>query len=135
MVKKKSRQGLIIPAYTKCFPSQEEITCGLILTQYFNSSIKCIPSDNASAKSPDFLVTRLNQVWELKTIRGNSDNTIHHAFERSNGQSENLIINLRKSKMHPKSAIGRIKRELKCGIQKKRILIITKNNGVVAIKQ
>ena len=126
--------GLIIPSKTTVFLNQEEITCGLILVKYFKSSIKCIPS-SSNTKSPDFLVVRKNQRWELKTIRGNSDNTIHHAFARSHGQSENLILFLSKrSKMRPKSAIGRIKRELKTDKTKQRVLLVTNNGAIVAIK-
>ncbi len=132
---KKSEHTFIIPAHIKNLPSREEISCGFILIKYFKSSIECISSDNANSKSPDFLVKRLNQRWEVKTIRGNSDNTIHHAFARSNGQSENLIIYLGRTKMRPKSAIGRVKRELRAGIKKKRVLVVTKDGAVIAIKQ
>ena len=126
--------SLIIPSRTTAFPNQEEITCGLILVKYFKSNIKCIPSQS-NAKSPDFFVVRKNQRWELKTIRGNSNNTIHHAFERSNGQSENLIIFLSKrSKMRSKSAIGRIKRELKTNKTKRRVLFVANKGTIVAIK-
>ena len=130
---KKKRPGFIIYPGTGAIPNQEEINCGQILLSYFRSDIECIPSESNS-KSPDFLVTRLNQRWEVKTIRGNSDNTIHHAFERSNGQSENLVIYLRKkTKMHAKSAIGRVKRELKL-TPKKRILVVSHDGKIVAIK-
>ena len=134
MAKKTEKVGLIIPPYIKSFPSSEEINCGLILSSYFESKIECIPSDNANAKSPDFLVKRTHQRWEVKAIRGNTDNNLHHAFERSYGQSENLIVYLGRTKMRPKSAIGRIKRELKYGNSKKRVLLVTKDGHVVAIK-
>ena len=134
-MQKRENYGVIIPAYAKNMPDRDELSCAFIVATYFRSKIECISSDNANSKSPDFLVKRLNQRWELKTIRGNSANTIHHAFERSNGQSENLIIYLGKTKMHAKSAISRIKRELKNGANKKRILVVTKTGAVVAIKQ
>lgn len=132
MPKKKLKRFAVYPG-TGAIPNQEEIRCGQILLDYFRSDIDCIPSQS-SFKSPDFLVLRLNQRWEVKTIRGNSDNTIHHAFERSNGQSENLIIFLsKKTKMHTRSAVGRVKRELKL-TPKKRVLVVTYNGKIIAIK-
>ncbi|MBQ6396031.1 hypothetical protein IJH89_00395 [Candidatus Saccharibacteria bacterium] len=127
--------SFVIPGRTKTFPTQEEISCGMLLAEYFKSKVEFLASDATSSKSPDFLICRLNQYWELKSIRGNSQNTIHHAFERSRGQSENLILSLRHSKIHTKTAISRIKREQKTGKNsKKRILVITKSDKILAIK-
>ncbi|MBQ6605531.1 hypothetical protein IJH66_00940 [Candidatus Saccharibacteria bacterium] len=125
--------GLIIRAGLKPFPNRDEITCGSLLSEYFRSNIEFLPS-SSNSKSPDFLIEHLNQRWELKTIYGNTKNTIHHAFERSNGQSENLIISLKRTKMRPKSAIAAIKRELKIS-NKKRIILISKEDKIVVIKQ
>ena len=106
--------------------------CGFCMANHFNSDIEFIPTSDIY--SPDVIVKRLHQRWEIKTIRGNSKNTIEHAMHRAKLQSENLAISLYRSKMAPKVAIGRIKRELKLPNPFKRVILVTKNQKVVVIK-
>lgn len=83
-------------------------------------------------KSPDLLVKQ--ELWELKSPRGNSKNTIHNIFVTSRKQSYNVIIDLRYCKMHEKKAFARIRdvynkrRRRKC-----QLLIITKKGSVLDI--
>ena len=104
----------------------------MAVAAYFKSKVEFIPT--ASSHTPDILVVKQNQMWEIKNIRGNSDNTIHHNLSKAKNQSENIIITLYSSKMKPKSAVGRIKRELKLRNNIKRCLLITKQGKIVKIK-
>ena len=96
-----------------------------ILLDYFDSNIEFIPSGSNSC-SPDLLITRLRQRWEIKIPRGNSKNTIHHALEDISRQSENVVISLLRTKMLPRAAIGRLKGELKFPNRIRRLILITK---------
>jgi len=113
-------------------PQYLETICALAVAVYFKSKVEFIPT--ASSHTPDILVVKQNQMWEIKNIRGNSDNTIHHNLSKAKNQSENIIITLYSSKMKPKSAVGRIKRELKLRNNIKRCLLITKQGKIVKIK-
>lgn len=61
-------------------------------------SIELIPPSNApKAKTPDFMMD--GKAWEIKSPQGKSRVTVEHAFKRAAKQSENIIIDLRRTKI------------------------------------
>lgn len=121
---------IYIPIST--YPDSFELRCVSRLCEYFKSSIEFIPTGQNS--SPDIYVKRLHQYWEIKNVRGNGKNTIHNILHDIERQSTNIVLTLYHSKMPPKTAIGRIKAELKKATRIKRVLLITKTEKVIAIK-
>ena len=85
-------------------------------------------------KSPDLKIR--NEIWELKSPTGNSKNTIHNVFVTARRQSYNVIIDLRRCKMHEQKAFFRIReaynkrRRRKC-----KLLVINKTGKIVDISE
>ena len=113
-------------------PDSFELKVATILIDYFASNI--IIRKNLQSYSPDLLVTRVNQLWEIKNIRGNGVHTIEHNLSRAKLQSDKIIVSLYRTKMTPARAIGRIKAVLKKGTTIKRLILITKSGKIVIIK-
>lgn len=122
--------GIILTAHSS--PNTLEIRCGFTLLRYFNSSIEFLPT--TQLHTPDMKVVRKNQLWEIKDIKGNSKNTISHNLSEAKKQSENVVITLYSTKMTPKSAIGRLKSELKKTPSIKKCLVVTKTEKVIKVK-
>ena len=131
MTKRGDNITVLIPGGV--MPHYLETNCAMRIALYFKSKVKFLPTSNI-VHTPDILVEKTNQMWEIKNIRGNSDNTIHHNLSKAKNQSENIIITLYSSNMKPKSAVGRIKRELKIRKDIKRCLLVTKTGKVVKVK-
>ena len=55
------------------------------------------PSNTPKSKSPDFIMN--GKAWEMKSPQGKSRVTVEHAFKRAAKQSENIIIDLRRTKI------------------------------------
>ena len=55
------------------------------------------PSNTPKAKTPDFMMD--GKAWEMKSPQGKSRVTVEHAFKRAAKQSENIIIDLRRTKI------------------------------------
>lgn len=113
-------------------PDSYELRCAFCMCDFFNSDIEIVPSGNNP--SPDARVVRLRQFWEIKNIRGNGKNTIHHTLSEASHQSENLIITLLRTKMAPKTAVSRLKSELKKPTIFKKVLLLMKNGKIIVVK-
>lgn len=122
--------GIIIEAGAR--PDRYEMRVAFVMSEYFESDI--LLRKNSQSYSPDLLVDRLNQLWEIKNIKGNGVHTIEHNLSRAKLQSDKVIVSLYRTNMTPKRAIGRIKAELPKRREIKKLLLITKDNKVVKIK-
>ncbi|MBQ8156190.1 hypothetical protein IJ101_00150 [Candidatus Saccharibacteria bacterium] len=122
--------GIIIEANAN--PDSFELKVATILIEYFASDI--IIKKSLQSYSPDLLVTRTNQLWEIKNIRGNGIHTIEHNLSKAKLQSDKIVISLYRTKMPPARAIGRIKAVLKKGTTIKQVILITKSGKIIKIK-
>ena len=113
-------------------PDRYECRVAAVLANHFKSDI--ILRKNSQSYSPDLLVVRLNQLWEMKNIRGNGVHTIEHNLSKAKLQSDKVIVSLYRTKMTPKRAVGRIKAELTKNHEIKRLILITKDGKAVEIK-
>lgn len=85
-------------------------------------------------KSPDLKVK--NEIWELKSPRGDSKNTIHNVSITSRKQSYNVVIDLRRCKMDERKAFSRIRDAYnKRRWRECKLKIITKRGEVVDISE
>lgn len=69
--------------------------CPLLI--FFNADVKFIKRGNG--KTPDFLIKGV--YWELKSPTGSGKHNIQHKIQDAAEQSRNIIIDGRKSKLHP----------------------------------
>lgn len=113
-------------------PDEHERKTAQLMANYLKSDIEFVPRKGST--TPDIIAVRLNQFWEIKNIRGNSSNTIHNNLKSIDRQSENVIITLFRSKMHPRTAESNIKEHLAKATRIKRALLITKSGKIIAIK-
>ncbi|MCL2869555.1 hypothetical protein FWF48_01985 [Candidatus Saccharibacteria bacterium] len=131
MVKKE--YNVIKPVGLKPRPDKYEESIAELMAKYFKSDVRFIK--RASTTTPDVVVLRYNQQWEIKNIRGNSKRTIQNNLRTADNQSENIIIGLSRTKMTTKQAEGRINEFLRTGSVKiRRILLVTKKQIVLVIK-
>ena len=99
---------------------------------YFESSLEFV--DVADTHTPDVLVSKTNQRWEIKAINGSSKNTIHHTLARAKKQSENVILVVNRSRLYKNQIIGQIKSELKKRREIKRLVVVMKDGEIFVIK-
>lgn len=122
--------SIIIPAEVQPGPSPKELSAARILLEYFKKDIVFVSRKNN--RTPDFLIDGL--FWELKTPTGTGKYNLQHALKSASGQSDNIVIDARFSKMH----INRIKSELRFQLSKankiNRLLLIDKQKAVIEIK-
>lgn len=111
-------------------PYDFEMSAALLIANYFKTNVIFLRP--TPLKSPDLNIK--GQIWELKSPTGNSKNTIHNNIHGARKQSLNLIVDLRRCKMHEQKAISNIrncykKRKRKTG----KYIIITKTSRVIDI--
>ncbi len=80
-------------------------------------------------KTPDTKMGRL--FWEIKRPTANSKYTIPHAFKSALKQSQNIIFDLRSSKLHQEQAFSRLKREFELSKGVKRLKVILKSHRIL----
>ena len=111
-------------------PRPHEETASQIIATSFRSNIVFLR--RRQSKNPDLYILRTNVLWELKSPIGNGKHTIQNNLRDADRQSENIIIDLRRTKMNEKQAVSRIHEFINTEHTRiKRIKVITKANKVV----
>ena len=128
MVNKKF--NIIIPVGMKPRPKIHEETAGDILASHFKNDVYFIESTNQS--TPDIIIDCIK--WEIKSPIGNSKNNIQKNMREASWQSGNIVIDLRRSKLHQTRALGYINQFVERSRKIKRVLVITKQGKVLTIK-
>lgn len=124
------RYQIIVKTASKDAPYSHEMSAAIIVKNYFHHDV--IFQRPQSLKTPDLIIG--NQIWELKSPIGDGKNTIHNTFSTARKQSINIVIDLRRCKMHEEKAFSRIREAYKKRKRKKcRILIIRKDEKIVDI--
>ena len=128
---KRGKYSVVIPSDLKPHPSEREFSAACILSDYFQTNVVFILRSNT--RTPDFSIDGV--CWELKTPTGSGKYNIQHALKSALGQSANIIIDSRFSKIH----INRFKSELHSQLLKtkaiRRLLLIDKSGAVVEIER
>ena len=128
----KSKYQVIVQTSEQDEPYDFELSSAQIIANYFKTDIIFLRPSHL--KTPNLKIN--GQIWELKSPIGNSKNTIHNIFVTARRQSYNVIIDLRRCKMHEQKAFARIRdafnkrRKRKC-----QLLIITKSGKVIDISE
>ena len=114
------------------FPESHEVSASRILANYFKTDVYFVKR-SSNIKTADIKIG--NIYWEIKSPKGDGKRTIQNNLRVADGQSPNLIVDMRRSKMHIRRAEGRIRQFLTEGHTKfKRVLLIKKDEKIVVIK-
>lgn len=111
-------------------PCKHELAAAEIIASFMKSDLLFLRrSLNAS---PDFLVRKTNQMWELKSPVGNGKRTISNNLRDAAHQSKNVVLDLSRCKMNNRRAISRVRGFLKSGCSTlDRLLVIDKSGNVI----
>lgn len=128
----KPKYQVVVKTLPKDAPKDFEMSAALILANYFETDIIFLRPGHM--KTPDLLINK--EIWELKSPKGNSKNTIRNNIKGARKQSTNIVVDLRRCKMNKQKAISRIrdvykKRKRKIG----KYYIITKDRTVLDITE
>lgn len=110
-------------------PSKHELNAAKHIANYFESDLLFLRRSPNS--SPDLLVKKTNQVWELKSPIGNGKRTIANNLREASHQSKNVILDLSRCKMCNDNALVRVRGFLKSGDSTLRKLLIIDKSGRV----
>jgi hypothetical protein len=124
------KYNVITPADLKPRPKPHEESAAAILVMYFDDDVRFIKT--SSHETPDVLIRGIE--WEIKSPIGTGKNNIQKNTREAAHQSSNIVIDLRRSKLHQNRAIGYIKQFLDRPNNLKRILVITKSEKVLALE-
>ena len=123
---------IIIGEFSSDPPKRHEINAAKILLNFFKADITFLrPS---FGKTPDFLINA--ELWELKSPKGSSKNTIGNNIHQAKRQSKNIIIDLSRCNFTKEKAIQNIGEYIKKYPKNiKKIIVITKSKEVLTIYQ
>ncbi len=121
---------VIVKTDVKDRPKDHEMSAALILaSHYFKTDIVFLrPQAN---RTPDIEVNGVR--WEIKSPMGNGKKTIDNNFRMARKQSRNIVIDLRRIKMHQSKANARIRFFLSTPHRFKRVIVIAKDQKIVDI--
>jgi len=128
---KKYKYNIIIPVGMKPRPKIHEETAADILANHFKSDVYFIVT--ATQGTPDVSIDGIK--WEIKSPVGAGGNNIQKNMREASSQSINVVIDLRRSKLHQTRATGYIKQFTDRYKKLKRVIVITKSKQVLTIKQ
>ena len=125
-----SKHNVIIPIDMNPRPENHEISAAMILADYFCSDALFLKATGTN--SPDISIKGVQ--WEIKSPIGSGKNNIRKSMREAAYQSVNIVIDLRRSKLHQTRALGYIKQYFAHPNRLKRVLVITKLEKVLEIK-
>ncbi len=111
-------------------PYKHELEAANIIAEYFRSDLLFLRRrPNAS---PDLLVKKLNQIWELKSPKGNGKRTIANNLREASRQSKRVILDLSRCKLNNRNALARVRGFLNSGDSALvRLLVIDKSGKIL----
>ena len=111
-------------------PKEHEMSAALIMAYPFKANVIFLRPERK--KTPDIAVDGVK--WEIKSPKGNGKKTIDNNLRAAHKQSRNVVLDLRRAKLHQSKAEARIRYYLGAGSHKiKRLKIITKTHKVIDI--
>ena len=125
----KRKYEVIVKTSAEDAPEKHEMSAAIILAYHFKSDVIFLHRQHA--RTPDIDVNGTK--WEIKSPLGNGKRTIDNNFSEARGQSKNIVIDLRRIKMHQAKANARIRHYLSTPHRFKQVLVITKSKNVVVI--
>lgn len=127
---KQSKHNIVIPVGMQPRPKLHEETAADVLANHFNSDVYFL--ETANRGMPDVSIGGVE--WEIKSPVGDSANNIQKNMREASAQSENVVIDLRRSKLHQTRAVGYVKQFADRYKKLKRVIVITKSKQILTIK-
>lgn len=125
----KKKYEVIVKTSVEDAPELHEMSAALILAYYFKTDVIFLRVQHGRTPDVDIKGTE----WEIKSPLGNGKRTIDNNFGEARGQSKNIVIDLRRTKMHQAKANARIRHYLSTPHNFKQVLVITKSKKVIVI--
>ena len=91
------------------------------------------PSNTPKSKTPDFMMD--GKAWEMKSPQGKSRVTVEHAFKRAAKQSENIIIDLRRTKIPTDQTKTALEKLFKTSRRVRNLKVITREQQLLDFKK
>lgn len=92
-------------------PKEHEMSAAVLLAYHFQADITFLRPERK--KTPDIEVNGAK--WEIKSPRGNAKKTIDNNLRTARKQSRNIVLDLRRAKLHQSKAEARIRHYLTSG--------------------
>lgn len=125
----KRKYEVIVKTSVEDAPETHEMSAALILAYYFKTNVTFLRVQHGRTPDIDVKGTK----WEIKSPLGDGKRTIDNNFSEARGQSKNIVMDLRRTKMHQAKANARIRHYLSTPHHFKQVLVITKSKKVVVI--
>ncbi|MGH7157897.1 MAG: hypothetical protein ACREGD_02345 [Candidatus Saccharimonadales bacterium] len=111
-------------------PKEHEMSAAVILAYHFKADV--IFMRPGRKKTPDIDVNGVK--WEIKSPKGDGKKTVDNNLRTARKQSHNVVLDLRRAKLHQNKALARICYYLSAGSHKiKHLKIITKTQKIIDI--
>ena len=96
--------------------------------------IELIPRSNVEGvHTPDIKMDGLK--WEMKSPKGKGKWLLKNTVQRASHQSENIIIDLHRIKIHQVKCLQELEKQFKFSKRVKRMLIVTKSRKLLAFNK
>lgn len=127
MKRRKKKGGKIIPNGVSL--EKHELDTLLVFTE-LGCNVELVPvSLTPCTKSPDVIIG--GKTWEMKSPIGHSKSTLEHCFKKAARQSENIIIDLRRTKLKQQNAISQLEYQFYHSKRIKCMKIVTKKAKIL----
>jgi len=121
------RYRLIIPADILPYPEKFELTAAAILAEYFKRDVHFLK--RTGIKTADISIGNIS--WEIKSPTGSGKRNIQHQFSRAMKQSNNIVFDARRSKIHIAKITRELDKQFRMAKTIKRLILITKTGKVI----
>jgi len=125
-----AKYEVIVKTDVKDRPKDHEMSAALILANYYFKTDVTFQRPQSN-RTPDIDVNGMK--WEIKSPMGNGKKTIDNNFRMARKQSHNIVIDLRRIKMHKTKADARIRFFLSTPHRFKRVIVIAKDQNIIEI--
>ncbi len=123
------KYDVIIKPSFKDWPEDHELSAALILAAYFKTDVEFLRPQ--TRRTPDIEINGIR--WEIKSPRGKGKKTIENNLRDARRQSRNIVVDLRRIKLHQQTAVARINYYISGPHRLRKILVITKAKKVIEI--
>lgn len=121
---------VIVKTDPQDYPKEHEMSAAILLAYHFKSDIIFLRPE--SKRTPDIEVN--DAKWEIKSPTGGGKKTIENNLRLARKQSQFIVLDLRRCKLHQARAISRIKFYLATNAHNiKKLKIISKSQKVIDI--
>lgn len=125
------KKGKIIPNGVILKP--HELATVVLLTEC-GWTVELIPkSERYGERTPDMKVGGL--LWEMKGPTGSGKWLIKNTVQRASHQAENVVIDLRRVKIHQTRCLAELEKQFQLSKRLKQMVIITKSKKVVELSK